>query len=117
MKNERPVFVRRLNGRRVTVWANETDGHTWYSTVFTRHYKEGDKWRDVSTFNGLGDLALLGEAVELARDFIRRREDEQDTAADEGRDDPGKPMREKTKKPAPAAAGKQSTVNDTDSPK
>jgi hypothetical protein len=77
MANERPAFTKRLNNVRVTVWANQTDGQFWFSTVFTRRFKDGDKWRDVTTFNGLGDLALLKEAAELACDFIRGREAEQ----------------------------------------
>lgn len=77
MAKDRPAYSKRLNNIRVTIWANQTDGHTWFSTVFTRRFKQGETWREATTFNGLADLALLKEAAELASDFIRGREAEQ----------------------------------------
>jgi hypothetical protein len=112
MAKEHPALSTRLNGLRVTVWENETDGQVWYSAVFTRHYREGEKWRDVTSFNGLGDLALLEEGVRLAKDFIRRKEQEKESLE-------SKEIEEKTDKAAnneatrqsAAAAGKRRSVN------
>lgn len=69
--NNKPVFERRLNNIRVSVWANANDKGTWFNTVVTRRYKDGEEeWRDSNSFSGLADLALVAEAVRLARDYI-----------------------------------------------
>lgn len=84
MTQNGPVFERRLNHIRVSVWKNITEGKPWFNTVFTRRYKEGNEWRDSSTFNGLADLALLQEALDVARSYIRRQEEALvETAGDE----------------------------------
>lgn len=71
----KPAFEARLNHIRVSVWANEGEnGARWFNTTITRRYKDGDEWRDTSTYSGLADLALVGEATRLARDFIAREE-------------------------------------------
>jgi hypothetical protein len=75
MKNDGPVFEKRLNHIRVSVWRNVTDGRPWYNAVFTRRFKDGNEWRDSNAFNGLADLALLHEALDLARNYIRREEE------------------------------------------
>jgi len=67
---QRPVFEKRLNHIRVCVWQNVSDGKPWYNVVFTRRYRDGEDWHHTTTFNGLADLALVREAVDLARDFI-----------------------------------------------
>jgi hypothetical protein len=41
--------------------------------AITRRYKEGEEYRDATTFNGLADLAVVSEAVLLAQQFIRQR--------------------------------------------
>jgi hypothetical protein len=74
MKENGPVFERRLNHIRVSVWRNVNEGRPWFNTVFTRRYKDGNDWRDSNSFNGLADLALLQEALEQAREYIRREE-------------------------------------------
>jgi len=69
-----PVFDMRVNHVRACVWENHTDDRRWFNSVFTRRHKDGDEWKDATTFNGLGDLALLREALELAHEFIVRAE-------------------------------------------
>lgn len=70
----KPAFEKRLGGVRVAIWENENASGVWHNVSITRHYKDGDEWREASTYNGLSDLALLREAVELAREWIRQRE-------------------------------------------
>lgn len=79
MKNESkskptPAFDARLNHIRVCVWSNSNNGKIWQNTVITRRYKDGEEWKDSSTFSGLGDLALVAEAVRLAQEYIRSQE-------------------------------------------
>lgn len=71
---DKPAFEKRLNHIRVTVWENQSEGKPWFNTVITRRYQDGTEYKDTNTFNGLADLALVAEAVSLARDFIRQRE-------------------------------------------
>ena len=68
-----PAYEARLNHIRLTVWQNVNKGSSYFNTVITRRYKEGDEWKESCTFSGLGDLALVAEAVSLARDFVRER--------------------------------------------
>ena len=36
----------------VTVWENETEeGKTFYSTTATRSYKDGEEWKETTSFN------------------------------------------------------------------
>lgn len=71
----KPAFETRLNQIRVSVWENAGDnGSRWFNTTITRRYKDGDDWKDTSTFSGLADLALVAEATRLARDFIAEEE-------------------------------------------
>jgi len=73
---KKPVFEKRLGSIRVAVWENTTDGKRWHNSSITRRYKQGDEWKETPTFNGVGDLALVGECVELAKAWIARREEE-----------------------------------------
>ncbi len=68
-----PAYEARLNHIRLTVWENFSKGSSYFNTVITRRYKEGDEWKESCTFSGLGDLALVAEAVSLAREFVRER--------------------------------------------
>lgn len=73
---DKPAYEKRLNQIRVTVWENQSESGPWFNTVITRRYMEGTVHKEANTFNGLADLALVAEAVALARDFIRQQEDE-----------------------------------------
>ena len=68
-----PAYEARLNHIRLTIWENVNKGSSYFNTVITRRYKEGDEWKESCTFSGLGDLALVAEAVNLAREFVRER--------------------------------------------
>ena len=73
-EKKKPVFEQRLNSIRVSVWENESEHGLFYNTVIVRRYKDGDDWKDSSSFNGLADLALVTEAARLARKFITEQE-------------------------------------------
>lgn len=75
MEKNRPVYEKRLGHVRVAVWENLADGKPWYNVSLTRRYKEGEEWKDATTFNGLSDLAVVKDAVALAQSWIARRED------------------------------------------
>lgn len=68
-----PAYEVKLNHIRLTIWENINKGASYFNVVITRRYQDGSEWKESCTFSGLGDLALVAEAVSLARDFIRER--------------------------------------------
>jgi hypothetical protein len=78
----KPAYEIRLNHIRVSVWANSSERGTWFNTVLTRRYKDGEEWKDSNSFSGMADLALVAEGVRLARDFIARAETDAEQMSD-----------------------------------
>ena len=73
MKDERkPVFEERLGAIRVTIWENsDKEGNVFHNTTVVRRFKSGaDEWSNSNSYTGLSDLALLKEAVDLARAWL-----------------------------------------------
>jgi len=68
-----PAFTSRIGALTVTVWANTTNDTTWYSTTFTRAFRDtnGD-WADTTTFNH-ADLANIATLATAAEAFIRNQ--------------------------------------------
>ena len=71
-RTHKPAFETRLGSIRISVWANENDRGVWFNTTIIRVFKEGDAWKESSSFSGLADLALLKEGIRLAREFIAK---------------------------------------------
>lgn len=69
--NIKPVFEQRFNHIRLTIWENQNKGQSWFNVVITRRFKDGDEWKESSSFSGLGDLALVSAAVRSAEEFLR----------------------------------------------
>lgn len=80
MEKTKPSYDARLNGIRVAVWENETDGRRWFSAAPSRRFLEaGSKEpRYAATFNGVPDLVLLREAINRAIEWMTGRESEGD---------------------------------------
>ena len=74
----KPTFEARLNGVRLAVWENETDGRRWYSAAPSRRYvDQGSKEpKFTASFNGVADLVLLRETINQAINWISQREQE-----------------------------------------
>jgi hypothetical protein len=74
-EKKRPDYETRLNGIRLAVWANETDGRLWYSAAPSRRVVEAgsNDARYYSTFNGVADLVLLREAIDQAIAWINQK--------------------------------------------
>ena len=72
----KPTFEARLNGVRLAVWENETDGRRWFSAAPSRRYVDSDSKEPkfTATFNGVADLVLLRETINQAIDWMTRRE-------------------------------------------
>lgn len=78
MDKNKPCFERRIGNIRLAIWENvvEDSKTVWHNVSITRRFKSDDGWKEAATFSGLGDLAQVAEAVGLAQDWIRRRQEE-----------------------------------------
>ena len=65
----RPVHEIRLGRIRAAVWENETDNGTRHNVTLSRLYKDGDDWRDSTSF-GRDDLPLVSKVADLAHSWI-----------------------------------------------
>ena len=71
---ENLVFETRVNSVCVSIWKNEDEnGPEFHNVTIVRRYKSGDEWSNSNSYTGLGDLALLSEAVEVAKEWIRNK--------------------------------------------
>ena len=77
MTKNKPVYEKRIGSVRLAIWENENDKKTWFNISVVRRFKEGEEWKETSTFNGLSDLTHLAKAVELGIAWIERREEGQ----------------------------------------
>lgn len=69
----RPVHVVRYGAIKGAVWRNVVDNgnatRPMYNVTFTRSYKDGDDWRDSSSF-GHEDLLVLGKVANDCHTWI-----------------------------------------------
>lgn len=65
----KPVHEVRLGRIKAAIWANEGDNGTRYNVTFSRIYKDGDTWKDSTSF-GRDDLPLVAKVADLAHTWI-----------------------------------------------
>lgn len=65
----RPVHEIRLGRIRAAVWENQTANGVRHNVTLTRLYKDGDKWKDSTSF-GREDLPLLAKVVDMAHTWL-----------------------------------------------
>ena len=68
-KSNRPVHEIRIGRVRAAVWENETQNGTRHNVTLSRLYKDGDDWRDSTSF-GRDDLPLVVKVADLAHSWI-----------------------------------------------
>lgn len=66
---KKPVHEVRLGCVKAAIWENESEQGVHYNVTFSRLYKEGDEWKDSSSF-GRDDLLLLGKVADMANTWI-----------------------------------------------
>ena len=66
---QRPVHEIRMGRIKATIWENETENGSRYNVNLTRLYKDGDQWKDSTSF-GRDDLLLLAKVAEAACSWI-----------------------------------------------
>ena len=64
-----PVHELRLGRIRAAIWENDTQNGTRHNVTLSRLYKDGDNWRDTTSF-GRDDLPLLAKVADLAHSWI-----------------------------------------------
>ena len=65
----RPVHEIRLGRIRAAIWANETANGTRHNVTLSRIYKDGDDWKDSTSF-GRDDLPLVAKVVDQCHTWI-----------------------------------------------
>lgn len=65
----RPVHEIRLGRIKAAIWENETRNGTRHSVSVSRLYKDGEKWKDSTSF-GRDDLPLVAKVADLAHSWI-----------------------------------------------
>jgi len=68
-EKQKPVHKIRYGNIEAAIWANETDNGTVYRVSVTRHYLDGDHWKQTGTF-GKEDLLTLSKAANEAHTWI-----------------------------------------------
>jgi hypothetical protein len=71
----RPVHTIRYGTLRAAIWKREVDlgnnSRPMYSVTFSRSYKDGNEWKDSSSF-GPDDLLTLAKIADDAHTFIHQ---------------------------------------------
>ena len=68
-KSNRPVHEIRMGRIRAAIWENQTQNGTRHNVTLSRLYKDGDDWRDSTSF-GRDDLPLVVKVADLAHSWI-----------------------------------------------
>ncbi len=68
-RSNRPVHDVRMGRVKAAIWENETQNGTRHNVTFSRLYKDGDEWKDSSSF-GREDLPLLTKVADRAHAWI-----------------------------------------------
>ena len=69
-KKQEPVHKITLGRIVAAIWANKTkDGRVWFNVTVTRSYKDGDQWKDTSTYSR-DDLPIVAKVADMAYAWI-----------------------------------------------
>ena len=85
-KAHKPAHEVRMGRIRATIWENETANGTRHNVTISRLYKDGDEWKDSTSF-GRDDLPLVEKVASLAHAWIYNSGHSGNAARDTGRDD------------------------------
>ena len=62
---QKPAHEIRLGRIKATIWENETENGSRYNVTISRLYKDGDEWKQSTSF-GRDDLPLVAKVADLA---------------------------------------------------
>ncbi|MCA9191070.1 MAG: hypothetical protein KDB03_04895 [Planctomycetales bacterium] len=66
---KRPVHEIRMGRIKAVIWENETQLGKRHNVSLTRIYKDGEQWKDSTSF-GRDDLPLVTKVADLAHSWI-----------------------------------------------
>jgi len=69
MAKQKPIHEIRLGAVKATIWENETENGKRHNVQIARLYKDGDEWKDSSSF-GRDDLPLVGKVLDRCHSWI-----------------------------------------------
>jgi hypothetical protein len=69
MSKNKPVHEIRMGRVRAAIWQNETEAGVRHNVTFTRLYKDGEQWKDSTSF-GRDDLPLLEKLAAAAHIWL-----------------------------------------------
>ena len=67
--NNPPVHEIRMGKVKACVWANHTEKGIWHNVTFARIYKDGNDWKESTSF-GRDDLPVLAKVADRAHTRI-----------------------------------------------
>jgi hypothetical protein len=70
-RGKKPVHEIRMGRIKAAIWENSTDNGVRHNVTVTRLYKDGDAWKDSTSF-GRDDLPLVAKVVDKAHSWIYR---------------------------------------------
>ena len=65
----KPTHEIRLGAIKAAVWQNKTETGMRYNAIFSRLYKDGDKWASTDSF-GRDDLLVLAKVADQTHSWI-----------------------------------------------
>ena len=72
--SNKPANEIRLGRIKATIWANETDNGVRYNVSVVRIYKDGDEWKEATSF-GREELLLVAKVADMAHTWIYEHKD------------------------------------------
>ena len=66
---KRPVHEIRMGRIKAVLWANETENGIRHNVTISRLYKDGDQWKDSTSF-GRDDLPLVMKVADMAHTWV-----------------------------------------------
>jgi len=83
---KRPVHEIRMGRVRAAIWENDTQNGTRHNVTFSRLYRDGEQWKDSSSF-GRDDLPLLAKVADQVHSWIYQQTQSQSQSKPEGQDE------------------------------
>ena len=81
--SKRPAHEIRLGRIRAAIWENQTQNGSRYNVSISRLYKDGDQWKD-STSYGRDDLLLLAKVADKVHTWIFEQNQARSETPEEG---------------------------------
>ena len=68
----KPTHEIRIGAIKAVIWANDTQNGTRHNVTFARLYKDGDEWKETTSF-GRDDLLLLAKVADKSHSWIHEQ--------------------------------------------